>query len=112
VRFSARTANFVPHGAAPSPSEVAEIDLKVPADARLWVRGVLLKQTGAMRFFVTPPLRPGVAYSYEVRAAYRQNGADTTTIRTLTVGAGDRLNVALEDLPKIESTAAVVGASR
>lgn len=93
---------------APTASAVAEVDLVVPADAELWVQDVRMQQqTGTMRLFATPALPAGRDFRYRVRAAYQDQGRAVTTTRTLTVRAGDRLQVDFLTLPAVadETTA-------
>jgi uncharacterized protein (TIGR03000 family) len=97
---------------APKPAaqsgSAAEIDLTVPADANVWFQGIKIKQTGLVRMLVTPPLKSGRAYSYEIRAAYMENGREVTTVRNLTVRAGDRLEALLIALPVVSSNSTTV----
>src|SRR5262249_4262815 len=85
-------------------SDVAEIDLTVPGDAEVWFQGIRLKQTGSVRMLVTPPLKSGRSYSYEIRATYSDNGREVTTVRNLRVQAGDRLQALLIALPVAPSS--------
>src|SRR5690242_11304294 len=41
----------------------AQIWLRVPKSAEIWVNGVKTKQTGELRHFFSPPLTPGKKYS-------------------------------------------------
>jgi uncharacterized protein (TIGR03000 family) len=72
----------------------AMLNVRVPTDAVVWLEGNPTKQSGASRLFVSPPLERGHDYTYEVRARWKDNGRDVEETRTLTVHAGDRLNVA------------------
>jgi uncharacterized protein (TIGR03000 family) len=69
-----------------------QIDLQVPADARVWFDGEKTSQTGTQRQFVTPPLIQGREYTYEVRAAWKEGGRDVTESRHLSFRAGDRVS--------------------
>src|SRR5262245_60323463 len=53
--------------AAACPANVATIVVRVPADAKLYFDGVLTEQTGTERTFVTPPLRAGQEFRYELK---------------------------------------------
>lgn len=94
------------------PGDVAEIDLRVPADAELWFQGIKVKQTGTVRMLVTPPLKSGRSYGYEIRATYSDNGRDVTTVRSLRVHAGDRLQALLIALPVVPSSTTATVSSR
>jgi uncharacterized protein (TIGR03000 family) len=100
-----------PAAAAPS-APVAEIDLTVPADADVWFQGIKVKQTGTVRFLVTPPLKSGRSYNYEVRATYSENGREVTTVRNLCVHAGDRLQALLIALPVASSSSTTVSSGQ
>jgi uncharacterized protein (TIGR03000 family) len=79
---------------------VAEVDLVVPADSRLWVQDIQMQQqTGTVRLFVSPALPTGREFRYRVRATYQDQGREMTTTRMLTVRAGERLQVDLLTLP-------------
>jgi uncharacterized protein (TIGR03000 family) len=97
---------------APKPTTqnggVAEIDLTVPTDANVWFQGIRIKQTGPVRMLVTPPLKTGRSYSYEIRATYMENGREVTTVRNLSVRAGDRLEALLIALPVASSSSTTV----
>jgi uncharacterized protein (TIGR03000 family) len=78
--------------ATPAPAAaLAQIDLQVPADAQVWFDGEKTTQTGSPRQFVSPPLTPGRAYTYEVRAAWKEGGREVMESRRLSVRAGDHL---------------------
>jgi uncharacterized protein (TIGR03000 family) len=93
----------IPPAAAPAPvapaRDVAEIDLTVPAGAVIWFQGIKVKQTGAVRYLVTPPLSAGQSYTYEVRATYTEGGRDVTAVRNLSVRGGDRVEALFLALP-------------
>jgi len=66
----------------------AKIELRLPADAAVWIEGQRMKQTGSVRQFVSPPLAADQTYHYDVRVAWRENGRDIATTRHLSVRAG------------------------
>ena len=81
--------------AAP-PSRTVLIDVFLPAEARLWFQGEPTSETGAVRQFESPPLEPGQAYTYDVRATWKDDdGREVVQSRRLTVRAGDHLEVDL-----------------
>lgn len=73
----------------------AVLSVRVPEGAELWFDGQPTRQTGPVREFESPPLRPGRDYAYEVRARWTENGQSVERDRTVTVRAGDRLNIDL-----------------
>jgi uncharacterized protein (TIGR03000 family) len=89
------SAPMTASGARGAPAEsltVAQIELRVPAGALVWLDGVPTRQTGAVRLFVSPPLTVGKEYSYEVRVTWKEGDGDKAEKRELTVRAGDRLS--------------------
>ena len=66
----------------------AQITVRVPADAKLWVDGKPTKQAGAVREFVTPPvLRAGQTYRYHFRAEWSEDGRTVSRDRPVEVQA-------------------------
>jgi uncharacterized protein (TIGR03000 family) len=93
------------YGVAPAPDDTAHITLNVPPDAEVWFDGDKTRQTGPTRAYVSPPLTPGQAYTYHVRARWTENGkpveqkrdvrvrANQQTVETFTAGAPNRAQV-------------------
>ena len=52
----------------------AMMEIRVPANAEVWVEGDKTSQTGAVRHFVSPTLQTGKTFTYDIRA--RWTGAD------------------------------------
>jgi uncharacterized protein (TIGR03000 family) len=69
------------------------LELAVPNTAEVWVEGVLTKQTGRERQFVSPPLEPGVEYTYNVRARWSQDRRSIDRTHLVPVRAGDVVRV-------------------
>ncbi len=65
----------------------AVIDVRVPADAQVFVDGRPTQQRGTERLFHTPPLSPGT-FTYELQATWSANGTPTTVTRQVQVQAG------------------------
>lgn len=79
----------------PGPNEpVALIDVRVPADADVWLEGQPTKQTGAHRQYVSPTLKPGTPYTYEIKVRWQAEGKAVEETRQVQVTAGGRINVA------------------
>jgi uncharacterized protein (TIGR03000 family) len=79
---------------APAADNEAHIHMMVPAGAEVWFNDVKTKQTGTDRDFDTPELTPGKDYTYDVRVRWMDSsGKVVEQKRTLTVHAGDRLNM-------------------
>jgi uncharacterized protein (TIGR03000 family) len=77
---------------AESANRAAQIELRVPAGAEVWLDDVRTRQTGEVRPFVSPPLAAGKEYSYQVRVTWKDGGREMVEKRELTVRAGDRLS--------------------
>jgi uncharacterized protein (TIGR03000 family) len=53
------------------PASQARITVMVPdPNAQVWINGKLMQATGTQRDFDSPPLEPGIRYSYEIRARW------------------------------------------
>ncbi|HET6572391.1 MAG TPA: TIGR03000 domain-containing protein [Fimbriiglobus sp.] len=80
---------------APTPTGAAPVHLtvRVPDGARVWVADAPSNQTGPAQTFVSPPVEPGMDYTYVVRAAWTENGQPVSRMRRVTVHAGDRVTV-------------------
>jgi len=80
---------YPPETVTPAPAAApATVEVRVPADAELWFDGTKTSQTGSQRIFATPPLPPGQAFTYEVRATWMSGGAPMSQIRKVQVQAG------------------------
>jgi uncharacterized protein (TIGR03000 family) len=70
------------------------VAVNVPANAEVWFDGKKTDQSGSDRLFRSPPLRPGIGYLYLVRAKWNEGGRETEQVQTITVRAGERVQVA------------------
>ena len=75
------------------PGQAVHFAVMVPADAEVWFDGAKTTQTGPDREFVSPALRPGHSYSYDVRARWRDGGRAVDRTRRVTFYAGDQLEL-------------------
>ena len=69
----------------------ARLKVFVPTGAVLEIEGVKIqsKQTGDVRFFVSPPLAPGKNYTYTIKATWKDaEGKDVTKEETVKVQPG------------------------
>jgi uncharacterized protein (TIGR03000 family) len=80
------------------PDTRAQITVSAPADAEIWfndtkttLTGTTL--TGAVREYQSPPLTPGIRYTYEVRARWNENGHEVTQTQQVEVTAGAQVIV-------------------
>lgn len=68
-------------------------------DALLTIEGGATKQTGSTRQFVSPPLEPGVSYTYTLVATWEPNNyTKITRTRTVAVRAGQTVEVDLRQI--------------
>jgi uncharacterized protein (TIGR03000 family) len=79
--------------ATAQPDTSAHVTVSVPADAEIWIDDTKTTSTGAVREYQSPPLTPGIQYTYEVRARWDENGHEVTQTRQVAVTAGTRVNV-------------------
>jgi uncharacterized protein (TIGR03000 family) len=77
------------------PSNQATVVVRTAPDAKLWFNGVETSQTGAIRTFGTPELRPGEAYSYDVTVRWMENGTEMQRTRKVAVTPGEKVEVDL-----------------
>jgi uncharacterized protein (TIGR03000 family) len=78
--------------ATPPADTTAQIDLRVPEGAEVWIAGTKTGQTGPQRRFVSPPLTPGKTYTYEVRVTWKDGAREVNQSRELPVDAGARVS--------------------
>jgi uncharacterized protein (TIGR03000 family) len=61
----------------------------LPEDARIWFEDGPTKQTGTLRQFYSPPLKPGKNYTYTVRVQWPEDGQWVNQLHSFPVHAGD-----------------------
>ncbi len=86
-------AGSAPSPVAPAADERAHLTVTVPAGAQLWVDDSPTTSTGPVRQFASPPLKPGVSYTYTVHARWDDNGRAVDQTRDVEVTAGASVNV-------------------
>ncbi len=74
-------------------SKVAQIRVRLPASAELWINDHKTKQTGAVREFVTPDLDPERVYSFQLRARWLEEGITVEKRLKVKAFAGNRVTV-------------------
>jgi uncharacterized protein (TIGR03000 family) len=82
---------------APVPANAEQtvtVEVNVPAGAEVWFDGEKTSQSGPGRVFRSPPLQAGVSYMYLVRAKWTEAGREVEQMQTISVHAGERINVA------------------
>ncbi|MGH7174273.1 MAG: TIGR03000 domain-containing protein [Gemmataceae bacterium] len=79
--------------------DAARVTVKLPADARLYVDGVLCPLKSATRSFNTPELDAGRRYHYTLKAEVVRDGKTRTDSQDVLVEAGKLVTVEFKDLP-------------
>jgi uncharacterized protein (TIGR03000 family) len=75
----------------PRAAECCQVTLHVPDGAVVWLEGKPTEQSGPTRLFVTPTLKQGERYAYEIRARWQQNGKPMEQTQTVYVAAGTKI---------------------
>jgi uncharacterized protein (TIGR03000 family) len=100
--------------ATPSPQvHVAYLNVKVPAEAKVYLQGQQMTLTGTERRFVTPELADGMQHSYAVKVEVVRDGRTFSKSTSATVRPGQEVEIAVsfdEQNPK-ELVASVTLAS-
>ncbi len=78
---------------ATTQSTAAQINVQVPANAKVWFDGTATEQQGTNRVYASPPLTPGSDYHYTVKAQWREGDKDVTQLRRVDVRAGANVTV-------------------
>jgi uncharacterized protein (TIGR03000 family) len=81
------------------PGSPARVRVKLPADADLYVDGVRVPQTSAVRSFQTPKLDPGRSYFYTLKVDVVRDGQTLSASKRVSVEAGREATVEFSDLP-------------
>jgi uncharacterized protein (TIGR03000 family) len=81
-------------GPEPVVVTTAYIEVAVPdAEAKVWFGDYQTTSLGKMRFFTSPTLQPGTAYSYTIKASWDEGGQTRTAERVVYVTAGTHVVV-------------------
>jgi uncharacterized protein (TIGR03000 family) len=71
----------------------ARISVQVPPHARVYFDGAPTSAPGPLRQFVSPPLSRNHNYTYEITAAWTENGGTVERTRKVEVSPGQPVNV-------------------
>jgi uncharacterized protein (TIGR03000 family) len=96
VALAVLADSALPAAAGPTDTETsdsARISIHVPPHARVFFDGAPTQQPGEFRQFVSPPLEPNRTYTYEIRAAWTENGDTVVHTRELEVRRGQELKI-------------------
>lgn len=69
------------------------LQMRVPANARIFFGDTPTDRMGTVREFVSPPINPGQDYVYDIRVQWDDNGKPMEQNRRVTVHAGDRISL-------------------
>jgi uncharacterized protein (TIGR03000 family) len=89
-------------GTTPDPNK-GGLKVNVPADALVYVNGILTKSTGTDRTYVSRGLLAGMKYTYEVRAEAIRDGAKIEETKVVALKAGETIAVAFSNLQPAKS---------
>jgi uncharacterized protein (TIGR03000 family) len=81
----------------------ATVVVKLPADAKLYVDGVLCPQTTPTRTFETPALNPGTTYTYTLKAEVVRNGKTKAESKRIEMVAGKEVSVDFGDMTVVQA---------
>src|SRR6516225_9725771 len=79
--------------ASPTP---ATIEVTLPSEAKLIIDDRITASTAAKRVFVSPPLDPGMDYTYTIKVEMIRDGQFMTASKDIIVRAGDIAKVAVK----------------
>jgi len=85
----------------------ARVTVNAPANAEIWFNGTKMTSTGSVRNYESPPLAPGVPYTYAVEARWNENGQEMTQTQQIAVTADSHVSVSF---PASSKTAGQVSA--
>lgn len=75
-------------------SQVALLNVNVPADAKVYVNGAATTSTGTQRQYISRGLTAGNRYAYEVKVEMVRDGQTVTENKNVTLGPGEQVNLA------------------
>lgn len=84
----------------------ALVSIEVPADAKVYIDGNLMKSTGEKRVFQTPELASGKAYFYDVKAEVIRDGKAVVQDQRVVIRAGSDANASFANLGVVDSSIA------
>jgi uncharacterized protein (TIGR03000 family) len=89
----------------PSPAAApAQLTIKLPAEAKMYVDGVVCPLTSSTRSFATRPLQPGQQFYYTIRADLTRDGTQLTQSQKVIVEAGREVMVEFNKLAPATAT--------
>jgi len=83
--------------AKPAPAP-AQVTVRLPANAKLYVDDTACPLTSDTRSFDTPKLQPGQKYYYDVRAEFVSSGSTVSQTQRVVLEAGQQVSVSFPQL--------------
>jgi uncharacterized protein (TIGR03000 family) len=81
---------YSPDGvAAPGREMPVYLEVLIPPTAEIIIEGAKTTQTGSRRLFVSPPIKSGQNYTYDLKAKWTENGKEMNRSRKVPVRAGE-----------------------
>jgi uncharacterized protein (TIGR03000 family) len=104
-----------PPAPQPTPSDAggagdATLNVRVPAQARVFVNDRLTRTPGELRQYISRNLKPGRSYTYEIRAELERDGQTLTQTQvvSLQAGADKMIDISFDEEPTVTSLSLVV----
>lgn len=74
----------------------ARLTIQVPAaNAKVWLDGTLMTQTGLIREFITPTLNPKSEYTFQIRVEWQDDGGKQSRTRKVNLTAGSNRSLTI-----------------
>jgi uncharacterized protein (TIGR03000 family) len=89
----------------------AKVRIEIPADARLYVDGTLMKTGSSVRQFQTPPLNPQQTYVYDLKAELVRDGQSYTEVRQIVIRPGQEASASFAGMEERAAAAALTSSS-
>ena len=88
TRYTVRVTRLPLMHTADDPNAIVLV-AHVPEDASLWIDDEPTRQKGTLRWFESPPVKPGHEYSYTIRLVWYEDGEWVSQVHKYPVKAGD-----------------------
>jgi uncharacterized protein (TIGR03000 family) len=76
----------------------ASLLIRVPADAKVYIDGNLMRSKSTERLFTSPEIEPGTPYFYMLRVEREKDGKTVQEVRRVTVMAGETSRLDFDNL--------------
>jgi uncharacterized protein (TIGR03000 family) len=82
------TITRLPHKPEGVDANIGVLMAHLPEDAQIWFNNQPTTSKGMVRYFESPPLRPGKQYYYTARIVWHENGQWVSKTEKIPIGAG------------------------